>query len=118
MISGNPHFPYVTTQPLPHTPVIVVTNVREFAGVAENAGVGPVEYVEADAHGQGGALLVAGTVLTLAEGTAGIEPAGRAERATAAAATAKPEREGQVRARDTADRKRVSARESGAATRW
>jgi len=53
--------------------------VREFAGVAENASVGPVECVEVDAQGQGGALLVAGTVPTLAEGAAGIEPAGGAE---------------------------------------
>jgi len=54
---------------------------------AENASVGPVECAEVDTHGLGGALPVAGTALDLAEGTAGIEPAGEAERAT----TTKPE---------------------------
>ena len=40
--------------------------------------------LDVDAHAQGRSLLVAGTALALAEGTAGVEPAGEAEGATAA----------------------------------
>jgi hypothetical protein len=52
--------------------------------VAEKASIGPVECAEVNAHGQGGALLVTGTVPTLFEGAAGIEPTDEAEKATTA----------------------------------
>jgi hypothetical protein len=45
---------------------------------------GEVERVGADGNKRGRALLATGTAPILAEGTAGIEPASRAERATAA----------------------------------
>ena len=54
------------------------------AGVAENADAGEVELSGVDVHERGGALPVAGAALALAEEAAGIEPAGKAERATAA----------------------------------
>ncbi len=43
-----------------------------------------VEPSDVDAHEQGGALPVVGAAPALAEGTAGVEPAGEAEKATAA----------------------------------
>jgi hypothetical protein len=41
--------------------------MREFADVAEKASVRPVECAGVNVHGQGGALLVTGTVLTLSK---------------------------------------------------
>jgi hypothetical protein len=52
--------------------------------VAGNAGVGDVETPSVNAHERGGALPVVGVVLALAEGTAGVEPAGEAEKTAAA----------------------------------
>ena len=51
-------------------------------GVAEKASVRPIECADADAHEQ--VLAVAGAAPALAEGTASIEPASEAERASAA----------------------------------
>jgi hypothetical protein len=50
----------------------------------ENVGKGDVESSNVNAHEQWGVLLVIGTAPALAEDTPSIEPAGKAERATAA----------------------------------
>jgi len=57
------------------------------ACTAENADVGKVKPSCIDVHKQGGALPVAGAAPALAEGTAGVRPAGEAETAS----TARPE---------------------------
>ena len=54
------------------------------AAMAENANVRLLEPSSVDAHKQGGALPVVGTAPALAEGTASVKPAGKAEIATAA----------------------------------
>jgi len=53
-------------------------------GTVIDIDVREVEPSGIDAHEQGGALLVAGIALALAEGTAGIEPAGKAKKAITA----------------------------------
>ena len=77
------------------------------AGMAENADAGEVEPSGVDTHERGGALLVVGTAPTLAEGTAGVEPTGEAERATAAKSEAlAPRTQGEARwgRRDAAEK--------------
>jgi hypothetical protein len=54
------------------------------AGMAENMDAGEVETSSVDVHEQGGTLPVAGTAPALAKRTAGIKPAGKAERAITA----------------------------------
>ena len=54
------------------------------SGVPENVGAREVDHPCVDAHEQGGALAVVGAASALAKGTAGVEPAGKAEIATAA----------------------------------
>ena len=49
--------------------------------MAENVDMGEIEPLGLDAHKPGGAELVAGTAPVLAKSTAGVEPAGKAERA-------------------------------------
>ena len=53
-------------------------------GVAEKASVRPIKCADADVHEQGGVLAVVGAAPALAKGTASIEPASEAERASAA----------------------------------
>src|SRR5712691_7564959 len=96
-----------------------------------DADAGRVEPSRVDAHEQGGVLPVTGAAPVLAEETAGVEPAGEAERAAAAKSEAlapwmqgETRRESrdaagrQVRSRDTAARRQVRARATarGAAT--
>ena len=50
-----------------------------FACVIRKADTEEVERADIDMHKQGGALPVAGIVPALAEGTAGVEPAGEAK---------------------------------------
>jgi len=52
--------------------------------MAKKASVRPIECADANAHKQGGVLAVAGAAPALAEGTASIKPASKAERASAA----------------------------------
>jgi hypothetical protein len=52
--------------------------------MAKNADVRNLEPSSVNAHEQGGALPVVGAAPALAEDTAGIEPTGKAEKATAA----------------------------------
>ena len=54
------------------------------AGAVVNVDLQKVEPSCDNAHERGGALLVAGVALALAEGTASVEPAGKAEKAIAA----------------------------------
>jgi hypothetical protein len=68
------------------------------AGVAENTDAGEVETSSVDAHERGGALPVAGTAPALAKGTAGVKPAGEAERAiTAKSEALAPRTQGMAR---------------------
>ena len=53
-------------------------------GLAEDTDVRELEPSSVDAHEQGGALLVVDTTPAVAKETASVEPAGEAERATAA----------------------------------
>jgi hypothetical protein len=52
--------------------------------VPENVEAREVEPSSVNAHKRGGVLPVVGAAPALAEGTAGVEPAGEAEKATAA----------------------------------
>ena len=54
------------------------------SGVPENVGAREVDHPCVDAHERGGALAVVGAASALAKGTAGVEPAGKAEIPTAA----------------------------------
>jgi hypothetical protein len=72
----HPHFPQrynaaLTSYPCNKVHLLSLPswryNMHEFADVAEKASVRPVECAGVNAHGQGGALLVTGTVLTLSK---------------------------------------------------
>jgi len=70
------------------------------AGVAENADAEEVEPSSVDEHERGEALPVVGAAPALAERTAGVEPAGEAERAAAAKSEAlAPWTQGETKAR-------------------
>ncbi len=68
----------------PAFPDDIDTHPFGLAGVADNADAGELEPLSIDAHERGGALPVAGAGPALAEGTAGVELAGKAEGAIAA----------------------------------
>jgi hypothetical protein len=69
-------------------PLVVLTHTMQHSppsssGMPKNVGARKVEHPCIDTHEQGGALLVISTASALAEGIASVEPAGKAEIATA-----------------------------------
>ena len=86
--------------PIPGESPVALEVIDPFgsAGVAENADTREVKPSGVDAHKRGGVLPVVGAAPALAKGTAGIEPTGEAERATAAKSEAlAPRTQGEAR---------------------